>query len=367
MAAADLREELFTVGHRSGIEVMGVARAEVFASTRRHLKQRRAEGLHGGMHFTYGDPDRSTDPGRALARARSLVVGASGYRRQPPPRPATPSGRVARYSWDDPYTPLRTGLENVADVLRGRGWAARVLVDDNALVDREAAYRAGLGWYGKNTVLLLPGRGSWFVLGSVVTDAPLASDTVPVADGCGSCTRCLAACPTGALVAPGVLDARRCLAWLLEAPGPFPLEHRRALGDRVYGCDDCQDVCPFNRTIERRHPRPPRQADEAWVDLVEMLALDDDALLERFGRWYVPRRQPRYLRRNALVALGNVGDGADPRVVKALESALRSDDPLVRSHAVWACRALGRPDLLEALGGEEDPSVRAELAGTRGG
>src|SRR5207237_9752457 len=154
------------------------------------------------------------------------------------------SGVVARDARSDHYGALRAASGVLADELRAEGWKARVLCDDNALVDREAAFRAGLGWYGKNTNLLLPGRGSWFVLGSVVTDAPLEASATPVADGCGSCQRCLPACPTGALVAPGVLDARRCLAHLVQAPGSFPVELRAALGDRLYGCDDCQDACP---------------------------------------------------------------------------------------------------------------------------
>ncbi|HEX2065133.1 MAG TPA: 4Fe-4S double cluster binding domain-containing protein [Acidimicrobiales bacterium] len=167
-------------------------------------------------------------------------------------------------------------------------------------------------------------------------------------DGCGSCQRCLPACPTGALVAPGVLDARRCLAWLLEAPGSFPVEFREALGGRVYGCDDCQEVCPPNRAEERRAPAASLPGDEAWVDLVEMLEATDEELLDRFGRWYVPQRQARFLRRNALVALGNVGDGSDPRVASALARALDGDDALLREHAEWAARRLGRHDLLQA-------------------
>lgn len=349
-----LAEELFRLGREAGLDAVGVAPADVFSNTQRHLEQRKAAGLHGGMHFTYGDPARSTDPGRALPGAKALVVGARSYRRAEPERPAVQAvGRVARYSWDDVYAPLRAALGVMAERLRAEGWSARVLVDDNALVDREAAYRAGLGWYGKNANLLLAGHGSWFVLGSVATDAPLPAEHAPLADGCGACTRCMPACPTGALVEPGVLDARRCLAWLLEAPGSFPVEFRQALGGRVYGCDDCQEVCPPNRLEDRRNPPPAAQPDdEAWVELVEMLETPDDELLARFQRWYVPRRQPRYLRRNALVALGNVGDGSDPAVARVLACALADPDPLVREHAQWAARRLDREDLVEAASPE---------------
>jgi epoxyqueuosine reductase len=257
---------------------------------------------------------------------------------------------VASYSWVDHYAPLRRSLTAAAAALTDAGWNARVVVDDNALVDREAAYRAGLGWYGKNANVLVPGLGSWVVLGSVVTDAPLPADAAPVADGCGTCSRCLPACPTGALIAPGVLDARRCLAWLLEAPGDFPLEYRDALGDRIYGCDDCQEICPPNKAADRRRPAAVADGrDEAWVDVVAMLELDDAALLARFGRWYVAERDARYLRRNALVVLGNIGDGAAPAVERVLAAALASDDAMLRSHAAWAATKLERVDLTAAV------------------
>ena len=215
------------------------------------------------MQFTYRNPARSTDPSRIMEGARSLIVGARGYQRQAPGQSAVVAGRVARYAWVDHYEPLRRALGSVAMALEAAGWQARVVADDNALVDRAAAARAGIGWYGKNCNILLPGAGSWFVLGSVVTDAPLPFDA-PLADGCGSCQRCLPACPTGALTAPGVLDARRCLAWLVQAPGIFPFEYRVALGDRLYGCDDCQEVCPPNRRSARRAPPRPRPGRRSW-------------------------------------------------------------------------------------------------------
>jgi epoxyqueuosine reductase len=197
------------------------------------------------------------------------------------------------------------------------------------------------------------------VLGAVVTDGPLAACGAPLADRCGACTRCLDGCPTGAITAPGVVDARRCLSWLLQAEGPFPVEHRAALGDRIYGCDDCQEVCPPNR---RAVPRPPTGSERPWVPLLELLDPDDAVVLAHAGRWYIPRREVRYVRRNALVVLGNVGDGRDPAVVEALRSHLAHPDPLLRGHAVWAARRLGREDLLAALADDDDPSVRAELA-----
>jgi epoxyqueuosine reductase len=368
LAGDRLAGDVRRIGLAAGLDAVGVAPATPFAETREHLESRRQAGLHGGMAFTYRNPARSTEPDRIVAGARAIVVGARRYPSRRPPEAAAawaeaPIGVVARYASADYYEPLRQALSAVAGHLRREGWRAQVVADDNALVDREAARRAGLGWYGKNTCLLLPGQGSWFVLGSVVTDAPLSAAPELVADGCGACRRCLPACPTGALVAPGVLDARRCLAWLVQAPGVFPVEYRAALGGRLYGCDDCQEVCPENLAAQRAHPpgAVAGPADRPAVDLLALLAAPDEELLAEFGRWYIPRRQPRYLRRNALIALGNTADGDDAAVAGALRRALGDPDPLIRGHAVWAAHRLGRQDLLAPLAAEADADVRREL------
>jgi epoxyqueuosine reductase len=359
--------DICQLGRTAGLAAVGVASAEPFEAAREEIERRRDAGLHGGMAFTFRNPTRSTDPRRALPDARALVVGARRYDQPTPagPPPGVAAGRVAMYAWDDHYAALRDALTEVATALRDDGWQAIVLADDNALVDRAAAERAGLGWFGKNANILLPGQGSWFVLGSVLTDAPLAPTGHPVPDGCGSCTRCVEGCPTGAIIAPGVVDARRCLAWLVQAPGTFPHEHREALADRIYGCDDCQEVCPPNRLVTRRAssagasaPRHPH----AWVDLIDMLDAGDDELLERHGRWYIPQRDPAYLRRNALLALANVADPALPEVARVVADALAHPTAVVRSHAVWAARRLGLDHLLEAVHDDPDPSVRDELA-----
>jgi epoxyqueuosine reductase len=317
------------------------------------------------MAFTYKNPTRSTDPGAALDGARSIVVGALSYgggsRRAPSSRP---TATVARYARRDHYRLLADGLGAVAAHLTAAGWKARVIADDNSLVDREAAYRAGLGWYGKSANILLPGRGSWFVLGSVVTNAPLTPSRAPVDDGCGSCHRCIDSCPTGAIVEAGVVDARRCLAWLLQAPGVFPVEARAALGDRLYGCDECQEVCPPNLVVDRRHAGDAAASDDEpdrGIDVLELLTASDEELLSRHGRWYIPDRDLRYLRRNALVVLGNVGDGRDPEVDATLRRYLADPDELLRAHACWACAQLGRTDLLALVEGDESALVLAEL------
>ena len=364
------------IGRRAGLCAVGFCRAEPFTRTAEVLRQRKEAGLHGGMQFTYRNPDRSSDPARLVPGATALVVGALEFNAESGERPddGRPYARVAAYARADYYSELRTALEAVAGALREEGHRAVVSADDNGLVDRAAAHRAGIGWWGKNSNILVPGSGSLVVLGAVVTDAPVvAPDPAVVADGCGSCRQCLDGCPTGAIVAPGTVDARRCLAWLVQADGVFDPRYRVALGDRIYGCDDCSEVCPPNRARVRlteragsrdRQPEPHRRAPQGsgpspWVSVLDLLDSSDSELLATYGRWYIPRRQPRYLRRNALVVLANEGEGSDPRVRAAVDRALRDPDPLIQAHAVWCARRLGLG--LDALADRDDPLVRAEL------
>jgi epoxyqueuosine reductase len=369
-------DELKALGLTAGLDAVGVASAEPFERARETLRARKSLGLHAGMAFTYKNPDRSTNPAGLVRGARAIVVGARRHPVANASRPAGgPFGRVARYARADHYAPLRQALRAVARQLHTAGWKAVVFADDNSMVDREAAYRAGLGWYGKSSNLLLPGQGSWFVLGSVVTDAPLPPDAAPVDDGCGTCRRCLDGCPTGAIIAPGVVDANRCLAWLAQRSGEVPREYRVALGDRIYGCDDCQEVCPPNRRLEAAPVGglgdAARDTDDAgdtdrdgpaWVDLLSLLAADDAELLDRFGRWYLADRDPRWLRRNALVALGNVADPSDERVSAVLRQYLLHDDAVLRAHAAWAAARLGLGELLALVADDPDPQVRFEVA-----
>ncbi len=334
-----LTERVVAAGRAAGLVAVGVTSAEPFDDARRHLEERRAAGLSSTMQFTYRNPARSTDPSRALPGARALVAAAYPVCGVTPAKAgATPHtgavGRVARYAWRDHYAELRAALGACAAVLEADGYAARVFADDNALVDRAVAVRAGLGWFGKNANVLFPGHGSWVVLGCVVTTAPLETGAEPVADGCGGCTRCIDGCPTNAIVAPGVVDARRCLAWLVQQEGTFPVEFRAALGDRIYGCDDCQEVCPPSRRI--RHDDAPRRT----VDLAAIVEADDADLLRDYGAWYIAQRDPRYLKRNALIALGNSGDSGDESVRELLRRWAQSADELLAEHAQWALERL---------------------------
>ncbi len=368
-----LRDDVVAALRSAGCVAVGVCGVEPLVEARRVIEQRKAAGLHGSMEFTYRNPQRSSDPTTALPSARSAVVVAWPYRSDVAPRPEEPSASVARYAATDTYDELRGVLGVAGELLEQSGHRAVVVADDNALVDRAIALRAGLGWLGKNTNLLVPGEGSWVVIGTVLTDVELdGMEGTSRRGGCGNCTRCLPACPTGALVAPGVMDASRCLSWLLQARGSFPRQFRRSLGVRIYGCDDCQEVCPPNAGSQRVDPprrvgQAPDQSDARggpgdWVTLRFLLESTDSELLASLGAWYIPGRDPRFVRRNALVALGNSECGRDPAALSLLSHYLRVDDELLVEHAAWAARALGRDDLLRPLEVAARPAVVAERA-----
>lgn len=367
----DLRE----VALDAGLDRVGVCDAKVLERARAELHRRKDAGLSDTMQFTFRNPERSTDPSATLTSARSIFVGARSYHRvlEMPDRDDIGvdgvRARVAKYAQEDHYAALRFGLEVVARTLRQHGHAAVVVADENNLVDREVAWKAGLGWFGKNANLLLPGAGSWFVIGSVVTDAILDSGAEPVTDGCGSCRRCLDACPTGAIVADGVIDARKCLAWLVQKPGVFPHEFRIDLGDRLYGCDDCQDSCPITVRLGSRGSAASnavvhdvdRNRIGSVVDALAVLEASDDDIMERFGRWYIPERNPVWVRRNALIILGNVASlPLTSRTIAALDRYSRSNHGHLRAQVLWTAHRLGADEIVARLAVDDDPVVRDE-------
>ncbi len=325
--------ELERLAEEVGIDVVGAAPAEPYEETERHIRERRAQGLFADMRFTMARPEVSCHPETLLPGARTVVSAAlCYYSDEAPPEPG--EGRLPRYTWFDAYAQLRDRLDALG---RRLGGAYRVLVDENDHVDREGAARSGVGFYGKNTMLITRRHGSWVVLGTLVTDVAIEPSPRLELD-CGACTLCIEACPTGALDEPGVLDSTRCLSYWTQAPESIPEEYREELGAQVYGCDICQDVCPWNRGVEKRRAgeAPPADA-EPHVSLVEWLELGDDELRARYERLYFPRKDPRYLRRNALVAVGNT---RNPEYGTVLEPYAEDGDPLLREHAEWALARL---------------------------
>jgi epoxyqueuosine reductase len=319
--------ELERLGGELGLDALGVTRAEAYAETERHIVERRERGLFAEMKFTMARPEESCHPELLLPGARSVVSAALCYWLPELPLDVG-EGRLARYTWSDGYASLREQL----DVLGRRlGGGYRVLVDANQHVDREAAARSGVGFYGKNTMLITRRHGSWVVLGTLVTDVEL-EPTPPLDAGCGSCRLCIDACPTGALDEPGTLDSTKCLSYWTQAPAAIPEPYRAELGAQVYGCDICQDVCPWNRGTEKRRSGLDETA-AGHVDLVEWLEDDGRSVVDRFDRLYVPRNDPRWLRRNALVALGNTGVAEH---IPLLERFAADEDELLAEHASWA-------------------------------
>ena len=336
MTSADVQR----LGAELGLDAVGVAGAAPYTETERHIRDRKARGLFGRLGFTTTRPEISCHPEALIPDARSVVSAALCYYAPEPERPAA-HGRLPRYTWHDAYALLRDRLDALGQRLDA---PYRVLVDANQHVDREAAARSGVGFYGKNTMLITRRHGSWVVLGTLVTSREL-EPTEPVAPGCGSCTLCVDACPTDALSEPGTLDATRCLSYWTQVAEPIPEPYRAPLDAQIYGCDICQDVCPWNRGVEGRRASIPTDP-AAHVDLLELLdgAGPDGGLLERL---YVPRNDPRWILRNALVALGNTGT-ADERTHAALRRFADSDDELLAEHARWALGRVEERGLVKA-------------------
>jgi epoxyqueuosine reductase len=321
--------ELSRLAESLGLDAVGAAAATPYEETESHIVERRTRGLFADMRFTMARPEVSCHPERLFEGARTVVSAALCYvRRDIGPGPD--EGRLPRYAWRDEYAELRRRLDALGRALGGR---YRVLVDENDHVDREAAVRAGVAFYGKNTMAITRGYGSWVVLGALVTEVDV-EPTPPLALDCGECRLCIDACPTGALDQPGELDATKCLSYWTQAPHPIPVEYRLELGASVYGCDICQDVCPWNRGIEKRRRSQPVPEDATpTVSLLDWLERDGEELVGEVDRLYVPRNDPRWLRRNALVAAGNVGSAA---LVPAVEQYVPDVDPMLAETARWA-------------------------------
>jgi epoxyqueuosine reductase len=328
--------ELHRLADELGIDALGAAPAEAYTATEEHIRERRARGLFADMRFTMARPDVSCHPETLLPGARTVVSAALSYY-APGPEPGPGEGRLPRYTWADAYDELRAKLDRLG---RRLGGAYRVLVDANQHVDREGAVRAGVGFYGKNTLVITRRHGSWVVLGTLVTDVAI-EPSAPLALDCGSCRLCVDACPTHALDEPGVLDSTRCLSYWTQSPEPIPEEYREALEDRVYGCDICQDVCPWNRGTEKRRGDValPEGADPV-VSLVDWLESDPAELRDRYARLYVPQNDGRFLQRNALVAAGNSGE---PALVAPVARHAEGGDPVLAEPAGWALARLQDP------------------------
>ncbi len=365
--AAKLTRELKNEARRLGFDLAGACPAVSPAGLSRFHEWLSA-GYAGEMHYLAGRGDAYAHPRGVLAGVRSLLLLAMNYRTATPRPARAGEGRVSRYAWGADYHDLiHDRLGRLCSSLQRRLPEAQVrgVVDTAPLLEREFAQLAGLGWIGKNTLLLNRRLGSWFFLAALLTDAELEYDEPHETDHCGTCRACLDACPTGAFVEPYVLDARRCISYLtIELRGPLPVELRGGLDDWVFGCDVCQDVCPWNHRAPATEEAGYQPAgDMNPLDLVALFELDEEAFRRRFRSTPLWRSRRRGILRNAALALGN---RPTPAGLAALIKGLADHEALVRGACAWA---LGRYDQAEAVAAleerlacEADAGVRGEIA-----
>ncbi|MFC5455467.1 tRNA epoxyqueuosine(34) reductase QueG [Prosthecobacter fluviatilis] len=319
------------------------------AAHRALFEQWIAAGKHGDMAWLARTPERRTDPTLVLPGAKSVIVLALNYYqggtaypsgKQPQTtannrqQPQTPY-RIARYAWNNDYHDLiQDKLRTLSDFLTAHGGTQRPYVDTGPVLERDFASLAGLGWGGKSTMQIHRHLGTWFFLADILTTLELPPDS-PGPDRCGTCTRCIVACPTQAITAPRSLDARRCISYLtIESKGAIPLEFRRAIGDRIYGCDSCLDACPWNRHAQASHEATFQARASIFAHtLRDFLSLTDETFRALFAKSPIKRiKRPAFLR-NVCVALGNTGG---PEDLPALEKAAGDENPLISEHAAWA-------------------------------
>ena len=349
----DLLKAFKEIENRTSATI-GVTDTSAFPEEEERLVARVEAGLHGGLSFTYANPTVASRPANSFPWASSIVVAAVPYLQD---GDGDRDGRtLARFADGDRYARVREVLDQIAEALESAGDRFEIVYDDNRLIDRALAVRAGVAWRGKSTMVLTPGAGPWILLGSVVTDAELAT-TQPMRRTCGTCDACIPACPTDAIIAPGVLDARRCIAAVLQRRGTIDRTLRSAIGGRIYGCDECLTACPPGR-----HALMARDTTLDWLSPELILTSSDEELESMVTHWYVPSRRMRFVRRNALVALGNTGDEASRDVLSAY---LGHEDELLGGHAAWAVGRIGGSRALALLRFELErearDSVREEL------
>ena len=358
--------------HALGFDLVGITTAEPFPEADAAYQRWIDAGAHAGMGYMAEHRERVGGPRRVRASARSIVaVAMNYYAGEPAPaQDDEPRGRIARYAWGDDYhLVMWPRLRTLCEFLTSRGARlAHYYVDTGPMLDRAIAQRAGLGWCGRHSCLITRSFGTWVVLGEILTDLVLQPDP-PTSGDCGLCEACMhgaEACPTGAIVASGVVDARKCISyWTIEHRGWIPRDIRPTLQDMVFGCDLCQEACPFNRVAKATaHPEfYPRPDTGTHPRLLPLLNITETEYRRRFRRSAVKRAKRSGLRRNVAVALGNLGD---PRAVPELAKALLDpDDPVVRGHAAWALGRIGNPEARAALKAtrdvEQDPQVREEI------
>jgi epoxyqueuosine reductase len=334
--ALELKREIVDRATALGFDSCRIAAAD----SPRHGSEFRLwlrEGSAGEMEWLARGEEKRCDPQQVLPSARSVIVVALNYWQgaiQAKELPHAAHGRIARYAWGDDYHEVMLPkLEELSAFLAARGGTQKCYVDTGPILERDHAAEAGIGWHGKSTMLIDPKLGTWFFLGEILTTLELPADE-PQPARCGTCVRCITACPTGAITEAHRLDARRCISYLtIELKGSIPPELRPLIGDRIYGCDDCLDACPWNRFASISREAAFAAGPATQMPLRDYLALDDAQFRALFRRSPIKRIKRRGFLRNVCVALGNVGTRAD---LPALGRAATDPEPLIAEHATWA-------------------------------
>ncbi|REK74901.1 tRNA epoxyqueuosine(34) reductase QueG [Paenibacillus paeoniae] len=364
-----LKQEMKDAAKELGIDSIGVASAEVFTTLKARLIRHRELGRESG--FEEPDLDKRTDPSLLFDDPQSIIAIAIAYpsKLMDPPKsePGARRGIMARSAWGEDYHKvLRNRLERLEAWLRERVPETRVesMVDTGALSDRAVAERAGIGWSAKNCAIISPEFGSWIYLGEMIANLPLPPDQ-PITESCGTCTKCIDACPTGALVGPGQLDAKKCISFITQTKGMVEDEYMRKIGNRLYGCDTCQVVCPVNRGKNWTH-QPELQPDNELAKplLVPMLTIGNREFKDMYGFTSSAWRGKKPIQRNAVIALGNF---KEKTAVPDLIGVLKHDPrPVLRGTAAWSLGRIGGEEaataLHEAMRGESDAEARDAIA-----
>jgi epoxyqueuosine reductase len=337
ISSRELKQDLVAVTRELGFDSCRIATCAKPAHATEFREWLR-EGAHGEMNYMQRGEEKRCDPQKVLPGARSIIVLALNYFQGNAAHRAAATartGRIARYAWGDDYHDvIETKLDKIDQFLRDFGGQQKCYVDTGPILERDQAAQAGIGWHGKNTMLIDERFGTWFFLAEILTTIELPPDD-PVPDRCGTCDRCIKACPTGAITAPHRLDARRCISYLtIEQKCSIPLEFRPLIGDRIFGCDDCLDVCPWNRFAQISHETAfSARKSTTSTSLREYLELSDTEFRQLFKNSPIKRIKRRGFLRNVCVALGNAGDVSD---LPALERAAGDPEPLIAEHAGWA-------------------------------
>ena len=347
ISTAELKVKLISFAREIGFDSCRVAACKAPAHAMEFREWLR-ESAHGEMNYMQRGEEKRCDPQNVLAGAKSIVVFALNYfqgtesgigfqpmpNRQDADATTAATGRIARYAWGDDYHDvIANKLDKIDNFLRKFGGEQKCYVDTGPVLERDFAAQAGIGWHGKSTMLIDRRLGTWFFLAEILTTLELPADEA-VPNRCGTCERCITACPTGAITAPHRVDARRCISYLtIELKGVIPLDLRPLIGDRIFGCDDCLDACPWNRFAQESREAAFSARRLTEMSLREYLELSDAEFLTLFRNSPIKRIKRRGFLRNVCVALGNAGDTSD---IPALERAALDPEPLIAEHARWA-------------------------------